>query len=46
VPVTVTQSVVVTGSGGGGGGGAANPAWLIALAIAGLLLRSRGRPRA
>ena len=32
-----------TSSGGGGGGGAANPAWLIALALAGLLLRPRKR---
>jgi serine protease len=37
-------SITVTGnSSGGGGGGAANPAWLAALAIAGLLLGSRGR---
>ena len=49
---TATASVTVTGSsstgsGGSGssgsGGGAANPAWLVALAFAGLLLRSRGR---
>jgi len=51
---TATSSITVTGStstGGGGGtssssgsgGGAANPAWLLALAIAGLLLRSRDR---
>ena len=33
------------GGGGGGGGGAANPAWLAALALAGLLLRPRGRGR-
>ncbi len=34
-------------SGGGGGGGAANPLWLAALAVAGLLLRPRERrPRA
>ena len=39
------QSVTVTAasSSGGGGGGAANPAWLAALAIAGLLLGSRAR---
>jgi hypothetical protein len=29
--------------GGGGGGGAANPAWLAALALAGLLLGPRAR---
>jgi serine protease len=32
------------GSSGGGGGGAANPAWLLALAAAGLLLSPRRRP--
>jgi serine protease len=32
-----------SGSSSGGGGGAANPAWLAALALAGLLLRSRKR---
>ena len=49
IPLTVTAKVVVTGNsgGGGGGGGAANPAWLAALAIAGLLLGPRARrPRA
>jgi len=36
-----------SGSTSSGGGGAANPAWLLALAIAGLLLRPRARrPRA
>jgi serine protease len=39
VGVTVTAAPV----GGGGGGGAANPAWLAALAVAGLLLRRRAR---
>jgi serine protease len=46
---TATVSVAVTAapSSGGGGGGAANPAWLVALAFAGLLLRPRARrPRA
>jgi hypothetical protein len=44
--VTV-QSSTSSGDGGsssgssGGGGGAANPAWLVALALAGLLLRPR-----
>ncbi len=51
IAVTVTAASTGTGtggsSGGGGGGGAANPAWLVALAIAGLLLRPRSRrPRA
>ena len=32
-----------SGGGGGGGGGAANPVWLAALALAGLLLRPRAR---
>lgn len=32
-----------SGGDGGGGGGAANPAWLAALALAGLLLRPRKR---
>jgi hypothetical protein len=42
VPVTVTAA-----QSGGGGGGAANPAWLAALVVAGLLLGPRGRrPRA
>ncbi len=46
VPITVTAKPIVTSS-GGGGGGAANPAWLAALALAGLLLRPRARrPRA
>ena len=49
---TSTVNVTVTGttstgtgstSSGGGGGGAANPAWLAALAVAGLLLRPRAR---
>ena len=49
--VNVTAATTSGGSGStgssGGGGGAANPAWLAALALAGLLLRSRGRrPRA
>ena len=46
---TATVSVTVTSaaSSSGGGGGAANPAWLVALAVAGLLLRPRvRRPRA
>jgi serine protease len=44
---TATAAVTVTGasSSGGGGGGAANPAWLLALAIAGLLLGPRARRR-
>ena len=51
VAVTVTAAVTTsgggTGGGGGGGGGAANPAWLAALALAGLLLGPRARrPRA
>jgi hypothetical protein len=48
VAVTVTPvQASSSGGGSGGGGGAANPAWLAALAIAGLLLRPRGRrPRA
>jgi serine protease len=42
----VSQITVPTpASSGGGGGGAANPAWLVALAVAGLLLRPRGRTR-
>ena len=45
-----TVSVAVTAApvpSSGGGGGAANPAWLLALAVAGLLLRPRDRrPRA
>jgi serine protease len=39
--ITVTAKPVATS--GGGGGGAANPAWLAALALAGLLLRPRRR---
>ncbi len=39
--VTVTPAPVI--SSGGGGGGAANPAWLLALAFAGLLLGRRTR---
>ena len=42
VSVTVTGGSSGSG-GGGGGGGAANPAWLAALAVAGLLLGSRSR---
>jgi len=38
-----TITVPSPSSGGGGGGGAANPAWLLALAVAGLLLRPRKR---
>ena len=49
--VNVTVTAASSGSGStsssGGGGGAANPAWLAALALAGLLLRPRDRrPRA
>jgi hypothetical protein len=51
---TATTTIAVTGStssggttsrssSGSGGGGAANPAWLAALAIAGLLLGPRAR---
>ncbi len=36
-------SVTVAAAPSGGGGGAANPAWLVALAIAGLLLGPRAR---
>ncbi len=47
VTVTVTAATSTgsgsTGGGGGGGGGAANPAWLAALAVAGLLLGPRAR---
>ncbi len=43
VAITVTSKPVTTGGGGGGGGGAANPAWLAALAFAGLLLRPRAQ---
>jgi serine protease len=43
--ITVTAAASsgngATSSGGGGGGGAANPAWLLALAIAGLLVGPR-----
>jgi serine protease len=48
VNVTVTAAASSGGGGGGGGGGgAASPAWLLALALAGLLLRPRARrPRA
>ena len=42
---TVSVTVTAAPSSGGGGGGAANPAWLAALALAGLLLRPRGRTR-
>lgn len=41
--ITVTTAASSGGGGGGGGGGAANPAWLVALALAGLLLRPRKR---
>ena len=41
--VNVTVTPAPAGSGGSSGGGAANPAWLLALAIAGLLLRPRSR---
>ena len=41
VAITVTAKPVAPSS--GGGGGAANPAWLAALALAGLLLRPRAR---
>ncbi len=41
--VGVTVTPAVSSGGGGGGGGAANPAWLAALALAGLLLRPRAR---
>ncbi len=41
---STTVSITVTAApSGGGGGGAANPAWLLALAVAGLLLRPRVR---
>ena len=40
--VSVTVTAAVTPS-GGGGGGAANPAWLAALIVAGLLLGPRAR---
>ncbi len=47
VSVTVTGASSSGGSGGsssgGGGGGAANPLWLLALAVAGLMLRPRKR---
>ena len=44
---TVAVAVTAAPVSSGGGGGAANPAWLAALAIAGLLLRPRDRrPRA
>lgn len=42
---TISVTVTAAPSSGGGGGGAANPAWLAALAVAGLLLRPRGRTR-
>jgi serine protease len=41
--LSVTVSAAPAVSSGGGGGGAANPAWLLALAIAGLLLGPRAR---
>jgi len=41
VAITVTAKAVAPS--GGGGGGAANPAWLAALALAGLLLRPRAQ---
>jgi len=43
---STTKAITVTAAatgGGGGGGGAANPAWLAALVLAGLLLRPRKR---
>ena len=40
---TSTVTVTAAASSGGGGGGAANPAWLAALALAGLLLGPRAR---
>jgi len=40
---TITVSPATSSGGGGGGGGAANPGWLAALALAGLLLRPRKR---
>jgi serine protease len=42
---TTTRAITVTSaaSSGGGGGGAVNPAWLLALAVAGLLLRPHRR---
>jgi serine protease len=47
VAVVVTAAASASGgggsSGGGGGGGAANPAWLAALVLAGLLLRPGAR---
>ncbi len=48
--ITVTAAAPAAGAsassgGGGGGGGAANPAWLAALALAGLLLAPRARRR-
>ena len=50
VSATAVSAITVPGAtssgGGGGGGGAANPAWLAALALAGLLLRARQRTRA
>jgi serine protease len=43
-PVTTTSGSTTSGS-SGGGGGAANPAWLLALLAAGLLLGPRARVR-
>jgi len=43
VATAVSQVTVPAPPSGGGGGGAANPAWLMALALAGLLLRPRKR---
>jgi serine protease len=40
---SATVPVTVTAASSGGGGGAANPAWLAALMVAGLLLGRRGR---
>ena len=46
ISATAVSTVTVPSPSSGGGGGAANPAWLAALAVAGLLLRSRQRARA
>ena len=46
ISATAVSQVTVPAPSSGGGGGAANPAWLVALAVAGLLLRPRGRARA
>ncbi len=41
--ITVSAAVTTPVGGGGGGGGAANPVWLVALGLAGLLLGPRRR---